>query len=49
MIVRILQEIFHSNDINLSGKIIYREAVRGIIIDKNKLLMVYFPKNGDNI
>ena len=43
----VLQEIFHSNDINLSGKIIYREAARGIIIDKHKLLMVYSPKNGD--
>jgi len=35
------------NNINLSGKTILRESVRGIIKRENKLLMVYSPKAGD--
>lgn len=45
--MRLLKEIYIKNDINLLGKMIYREAVRGVIKHENKLLMVYSSKDGD--
>lgn len=45
--MKLLKEILHHPNINLEGRTIYREAVRGIIMHGNKLLMVYSSKNGD--
>ena len=45
--MKLLKEIFRKQGINLKGKTIYREAVRGIIIDNEKLLMIYSSKDGD--
>ncbi len=45
--MRLLKEIYRKSDINLLGKTIYREAVRGIIKKNDKLLMVYSSKDGD--
>jgi 8-oxo-dGTP diphosphatase len=45
--MRLLKEIHRKTDINLIGKMIYREAVRGIIRRENELLMVYSTKDGD--
>lgn len=45
--MRLLKEIYRRNNINLSGKMIFREAVRGIIKHEKKLLMVYSSKDGD--
>lgn len=45
--MRLLKEIYRKNDINLLGEMIFREAVRGIIKNKNELLMVYSSKDGD--
>lgn len=45
--MRILNELFRAEKINLSGNAISREAVRGIIIENKKLLMIYSSKNGD--
>lgn len=40
-------EIWCKEDLNLSGKIFYREAVRAIILKGDKLLMVHSDVNGD--
>lgn len=40
-------EIFCKEGLNLEGKIYYREAVRGIILDGEKILLIYSEKNGD--
>ena len=40
-------EIFCKENLNLAGKIYYREAVRGIIIKESKILLIYSEKNGD--
>lgn len=45
--MRLLKEIYRKTDINISGKMIYREAVRGVIKRENELLMVYSSKDGD--
>jgi 8-oxo-dGTP pyrophosphatase MutT (NUDIX family) len=45
--LRLLKEIYRKDNLNLSGRTIYREAVRGIIRKGNKLLMVYSSKDGD--
>ena len=45
--MRLIKEIYREKDINLLGKQIYREAVRGIIKRGNKLLMIYSSKQGD--
>lgn len=42
-----MHEIFHKKDLNLSGRTITREAVRGIIFDQDKLFMILSKKNGD--
>jgi 8-oxo-dGTP diphosphatase len=43
----ILTEIIHRPGVNLQGKTVFREAVRGIIPAGSKLLMIYSSKNGD--
>jgi 8-oxo-dGTP pyrophosphatase MutT (NUDIX family) len=45
--MKLLKEIFHKGDLNLSGRTVTREAVRGIIFDHEKLFMVFSKKNGD--
>ena len=47
MIKIIEKEIFHDGKLNLNGKKITREAVRGIIIVKSKLLLLHSPQKGD--
>ena len=41
------KEIFHSKQLNISGKGIIRNAVRGVIIRGSRLLLIYSPVNGD--
>lgn len=45
--MKLLGEIFRNSGVGTNGKTIYREAVRGVIIRNNALLMVYSQKNGD--
>ena len=45
--MRLIKEIYRDKDINVLGKQIYREAVRGIIKRGNKILMIYSSKQGD--
>ena len=45
--MELIKEIFHKPGIRKDGKTIRREAVRGIIADGKKLLMIYSTKNGD--
>ncbi|MCD4751568.1 MAG: NUDIX domain-containing protein [Anaerolineaceae bacterium] len=46
--MKLLKEIFHNEDIDIEGKAITRNAVRGIIIDRQqKLLMILSQKVGD--
>jgi 8-oxo-dGTP pyrophosphatase MutT (NUDIX family) len=45
--MNVLHKIFHKKDLNLSGRAVIREAVRGIIFDQEKLFMVFSKKNGD--
>jgi 8-oxo-dGTP pyrophosphatase MutT (NUDIX family) len=45
--MRILAEIHRSEGINIAGKIIYRNAVRGVILRGSDLLMVYSSNIGD--
>lgn len=40
-------EIFCKENLNLNGKIYYREAVRGIIMKGSEILLIYSEKNGD--
>ena len=40
-------EIFCRDNLNLNGKTYYREAVRAVIMDNNKILLIYSEKNGD--
>ena len=40
-------EIFCKENLNLNGKIYYREAVRGIIMKGSEILLIYSKKNGD--
>ena len=40
-------EIFSKKDLNLDGKIYYREAVRAVVSDNEKILLIYSEKNGD--
>jgi 8-oxo-dGTP pyrophosphatase MutT (NUDIX family) len=45
--MRILAEIHRSEGINIAGKNIYRNAVRGVILRGSDLLMVYSSNVGD--
>lgn len=40
-------EIFCKDGLNLNGKTYYREAARAIILDGEKILLVYSDSNGD--
>ncbi len=44
--MNVLREIFRS-EVDTSGNTVFRDAVRGIIVQNNALLMIYSPKNGD--
>lgn len=43
----LLREFYCKPDLPQAGKTIYREAVRGIICQGGRLLLVYSPVNGD--
>src|SRR5690554_1883720 len=43
----LLKEINHEKQLNKNGKIITREAVRGIILNNEKVLMIFSSENGD--
>jgi 8-oxo-dGTP pyrophosphatase MutT (NUDIX family) len=45
--MKLLHEIYHQKDLNLSGRVVTREAVRAIIFDQGKLFMIFSTKNGD--
>ena len=45
--MKLLKEIFCAKDIYIDGKAITRTAVRGIIVDQDKLLMIYSRNVGD--
>jgi 8-oxo-dGTP pyrophosphatase MutT (NUDIX family) len=45
--MKLLTEIYRDEGLNTAGKAITRSAVRGIIIDQRKLLMIYSRENGD--
>lgn len=45
--MEILKEIFQKAGINTQGKTLYRDAVRGIVLRKHDILMIYSPVNGD--
>jgi len=45
--MNLLKEINHEEQLNKNGKMIIREAVRGIILDNEKVLMIFSSKNGD--
>lgn len=45
--MKLLKEIMRKQGINLAGKTIYREAVRGVIIKDRTLLLIYSEKDGD--
>lgn len=41
------KEIIHTDNLNISGKGIIRNAVRGIVLRKSQILLIYSPVNGD--
>jgi ADP-ribose pyrophosphatase YjhB (NUDIX family) len=41
------KEIYHKENLNLGGKIITREAVRGVILKGKRVLMIFSLQNGD--
>lgn len=45
--MKISKEIYHKKKLNLDGKIITRDAVRGIILQENKILMIFSTENTD--
>jgi len=45
--MKLLAEIFRDEGVNKEGKAVTRKAVRGIIVDQQKLLMIFSQKNGD--
>jgi 8-oxo-dGTP pyrophosphatase MutT (NUDIX family) len=45
--MKLLAEIFRKDGIDITGRTIYREAVRGIVTTGRELLMVYSSVNGD--
>jgi ADP-ribose pyrophosphatase len=45
--MELLKEIYRKKDLDLNGRMLYREAVRGIIIKESKILMIYSERDGD--
>jgi 8-oxo-dGTP pyrophosphatase MutT (NUDIX family) len=45
--MKLLREFFRREGINVQGKTLCREAVRAIVIEKPKILMIYSARNGD--
>ena len=45
--MKLLAEIFYREGLDISGKTVTRNAVRAIIFDQDKLLMIFSEKNGD--
>ena len=46
-LMNLLTEIMRSPGLNLDGRMIFRRAVRGVVRQDGKILMVYSPVNGD--
>lgn len=46
-LVKLLKELYRSEDLNLAGRTISREAARAIILQDDEVLMVYSPVNKD--
>ena len=45
--MKLLAEIYRREGVNINGRAITRNAVRAIIMDRDRLFMVYSTKNGD--
>lgn len=45
--MKLLKEIFLAEDLDLEGRTIIREAVRGIINREEEMLLIHSQKNGD--
>ena len=45
--MKLLTTIYRQENVNIDGKTIFREAVRGIVFRDDKLLMIYSSVNGD--
>jgi 8-oxo-dGTP pyrophosphatase MutT (NUDIX family) len=45
--MKLLAEIFRSEGLNIKDRAVTRRAVRAIILEQDKLFMVYSKKNGD--
>jgi len=45
--MNLLTEIMRTSGLKMDGKMIFRRAVRGVVRQDRKLLMVYSPVNGD--
>jgi len=43
----LFSEIFHKEGVDIEGRMLTRDAARGIIFQHGKLLMVFSEKNGD--
>ncbi|MBN2299645.1 MAG: NUDIX domain-containing protein [Acholeplasmataceae bacterium] len=43
----LIKEMMHKQNINIQGKSIEREAVRGVILKHHELLMIHSTKNND--
>ena len=44
--MELLKEIFRTEGLKISGKTVHRQAVRGIICNNSKLLMIHVTQNG---
>lgn len=45
--MRLLRTIYRKNDLDLNGRKLIREAVRGIILKNGRILMIYSKRDGD--
>jgi ADP-ribose pyrophosphatase len=45
--MKLLKEIYRKKDLDLDGRVFYREAVRGIVIKDDRILMIYSERDGD--
>ncbi len=44
--MKVLRDIFR-REVDVTGKTLHRNAVRGIILQDDRVLLIYSPKNGD--
>lgn len=45
--MKLLTEIYRRGGVNINGRAVTRSAVRAIILDQDRLFMVYSTRNGD--